>query len=257
VNIVRPHRPHGSSSDGSGGGASAQKHGDRSGEESASCSRCSAGRQAAASREVYQSRPRLLRGLPEPKGLAGQAVERNKCTLHRGVARRTGLAWAPLSSGLLACSGRVRHRPKLGQGLGSLTSSRERSSCTRAASTTPPYRAHWARMEVWSERNYAGACCSRLGRDDGAVADHADPPHDASRILSRRVDRLPPCHRYRVRVLDRLRNRDSQSRPSRPEYPRLHRGGRYDRGRYPPTETARTIDARRGSLADVTPVPWA
>jgi hypothetical protein len=44
-------------------------------------SRCSAGRQAAASREVYQSRPRVLRGQTEPEGLAGQAVEHNKWAL--------------------------------------------------------------------------------------------------------------------------------------------------------------------------------
>jgi hypothetical protein len=57
--------------------------GDRSGERFALCSKCSAGRQAAASRKVYQARPRVWRGRTEPQGLAGQAVDRNRCTLQR------------------------------------------------------------------------------------------------------------------------------------------------------------------------------
>jgi hypothetical protein len=52
------------------------------------------GRTASASREVYQSRPRVLRGRTEPEGLAGQAVDRNKCTL-QGCADRTGRGRRP------------------------------------------------------------------------------------------------------------------------------------------------------------------
>jgi hypothetical protein len=37
---------------------------------------------AAAGQEVYQPRPRVWRARAEPEGLAGQAVDRNKCTLH-------------------------------------------------------------------------------------------------------------------------------------------------------------------------------
>jgi len=58
--------------------------------ESALCSRCSAGRRAAASRVVYQARPRVWRGPTEPEGLAGQAVDRNRCTLQAQVARVGG-----------------------------------------------------------------------------------------------------------------------------------------------------------------------
>ncbi len=49
--------------------------------ESALCSRCSAGRRAATSWEVVQARSRVWRGPTEFEGSAGQAVDRNKCTL--------------------------------------------------------------------------------------------------------------------------------------------------------------------------------
>jgi hypothetical protein len=55
---------------------------DRCRGRSALCSKCSAGWQPAASREVRQARPRVWRGRTEPERLAGQAVDRSKCTLH-------------------------------------------------------------------------------------------------------------------------------------------------------------------------------
>lgn len=57
-------------------------------------------------------------------------------------------AWPRLSFRFAGVLRDGQHGPKPGQDPGSLTSSRERSSCTCAASAIPPYRAHWALMEV-------------------------------------------------------------------------------------------------------------